>query len=202
MAMETAGSKAMRHSILALVTVLSMPVSASTDVMYDTVFPGHRHAQSDSDSDGFSGDSPVMKSAVLPALALGGEYSRSRLQRDRDLQTAILQGFVYIPDATLMLVVGAGWPTARIDPENRHADQSGPIYSLQGRVRFSEQLGLLLGVDHIALHADGETNVYRANLMMSDADSPVGIVFTYELSDTSGPAGDADTYGLGLRCNF
>lgn len=142
----------MRHSTLALVTALSIPVSASADVTFD--------------------------------------------------DTAILQGFVHIPDATVMLVVGAGWPTARIDPENRQTGERSPVYSLQGRFTLSEKLGLLLGLDHVQLDADATTNVYRADVTMSDGDSPVAIVFTYEFSDPSGSAGDADMFGLGVRCNF
>jgi hypothetical protein len=142
----------MRHSTLALVTALSMPVSASADVTFD--------------------------------------------------ETAILQGFVDIPEATLMLVVGTGWPTARIDPDNRQNTERSPIYSLQGRFTLSEKLGLLLGLDHVQLDAEATSNEYRAHVMMRNGDSPVAIVFTYELSDPAGSAGDADMFGLGVRCNF
>ncbi len=93
----------------------------------------------------------------IPGGGSGGEVER---------QTAILQGFLYIPDATSTLVLGADWLATRIDTENLHAGEDGPIVSLQGRFRFSEQLGRLLGVDRSEL--DSACAGARSNLNFPD----------------------------------
>ena len=194
----------MKHSTLALVTALTMPVSVSADVGFDYFFLGYENTRIDGSGGDLSGDSLVIKRefSVFPALAFGAEYANNRFEEDVDQHTAILQGLVYIPDGNFTLVLDAGWLATRIATENLEADEDGPIYSLQGRFSISPKLGLLLGVGRIELDADAPTNVYRADMLMSDGESPVDIVFTYQLSDTPGSSDDVQTYGLGFRCNF
>jgi len=169
-----------RHAILVLTAVLSMPVGAQGDLSLDNVFPGYEEAQ----------------------ISGSGEHSTARFRGDVDQQTAILQGLLYIPDETFTLVLGAGWLATRIDADKLRAGDEGPIVSLQGRLRFSDKLGLLLGVDRIELDSDAKINVYRANLLMNDGESALDIVFSYEFGDTVGSQGAVQTYGLDFRCAF
>ena len=194
----------MRHSTLALAAVLSMPVGANGDISFDNFSLGYEGVKISGSGGDLSGDWLVLKREfpVLPSLAFGGEYSTARSQGDADRQTAILQGLLYIPDEKFTLVLGAGWLATRIDTDNLRADEDGPIISLQDRLRFSRVLGLLLGVDRIQLDSGAKTNVYRTNLLMSDGESPLDIVFSYEFGDTVGSQDDVQTYGLGFRCNF
>jgi len=181
-----------------------MPVGASGDISFDNFLLGHEGVEISGSSGNLSGDSLVLKREfpVLPSLAFGSEYSTARFQGDADQQTAILQGLLYIPEEKFTLVLGAGWLATRIDTDDLRAEEDGPIVSLQGRLLFSGVLGLLLGVDRIELDSGAKTNVYRTNLLMSDGESPLDIVFSYEFGDTVGSENDVQTYGLGFRCNF
>lgn len=194
----------MRHSTLALAAVLSMPVGANGDISFDNFLLGYEGVKISGSGGDLSGDSPVLKREfpVLPSLAFGGEYPTARLQGNADQQITILQGSLYIPDEKFTLVLGAGWLATRIDTDNLRTHEDGPIVSLQGRMRFSRVLGLLLGVDRIELDSDAKTNVYRTNLLVSDGESPLDIVFSYEFGDSVGSQDDVQTYGLGLRCTF
>ncbi|MDH3715106.1 MAG: hypothetical protein OET44_14830 [Gammaproteobacteria bacterium] len=138
----------MRHSTLALATVLSMSAGAGADIACDNLLPTCQRARIVGAAEG----------EVAP-------------------RTTILQGFVYIPDETFTLVPGADWLTSRIAAANLLADEGRTVFPLQGRFRLSAELGLLLGLVHIELDADVETNVYRANLATSHGETPVGIVF-------------------------
>lgn len=194
----------MRHSTLALAAVLSMPVGANGDISFDNFFPGHEGVEFSGSGGNLSGDSLGLKREypVLPSLAFGGEYSTARLQGDADRQTTILQGLLYIPDEKFTLLLGAGWLATRTDTDDLRPNEDRPIVSLQGRLRFSRALCLLLGVDRIELDSDAKTNVYRTNLLMSDGESLVDIVLSYEFGDTVGSQNDEQTYELGVRGTF
>ena len=194
----------MKHSTLVITSALAMPISVSADVGFNNFFLGYESTHINSSGGDISGDSVVLKREfpLLSSLAVGAEYSRSEYEEDIDQHTAILQALVYVPDDDFTLVLGAGWLATRLEVDALEADEDGPILTLQGRFRISEKLGLLLGIDHIELDEDADTNVYRADLLMSDGEAPVDIVFSYEVSDTSGSDDDGQTWGLGLRCNF
>jgi len=193
-----------RFSDRLMFLLLFLPVGASADVGFDNFFFAYESAEAAGSGGDISGDTLVIRREFSPfsAFALSGEYSNTRFERDIDQQTAILQGLVYVPGDTFTLVFGAGWLATEIDAGSLDADEDGPVVSLEGRFRFSEKLGMLLGVDHVELDEASKTNIYRASLLLSDGETPLDIVFNYEISDTEGSSDTLESYGIGLRCNF
>lgn len=182
----------MRYSIIALLAALSAPVSAQIEGGSVGFPPNQGGHEPDVDSGTLARESPTLLPPMLNAVGH---------DPDVDGNATILQGLVYVPNETLTLFLGTGPAATLVDADIPAAHDNGPVLSLQSRVRFSRELGLLLGIDHMELDGDA-ADVYRADLLMRREASPVSFVLSYEISDGADSDDDGHAYGLGLHCNF